>query len=89
MPYGKRHTSRIKPVSPKHRISKESLYSPQYILYYQHITEKYALFSLHPAKPFLYFGHSADPNQHNYVAELVLYGAGGSVRDLNRWEYEW
>ena len=38
---------------------------------------------------FLNFGHSAAPNPNNHVAALVLYGTQGSVRGLNRWEYNW
>ena len=37
----------------------------------------------------LCFGHSAAPNPYYYVAVLVLYETRGSVRGLNRWEYEW
>ena len=44
---------------------------------------------MNPAKLLLYFGNSAAPNLYNYVAVLVLYGTQGSVRGLNRWEYEW
>ena len=44
---------------------------------------------MNPVKLFLYFGHSAAPSLYNYVAALVLYETRGSVRGLNRWEYEW
>ena len=41
-------------------------------------------------KPILdFFDHSAAPNPNNYVAALVLDGTRGSVRGLNRWEYQW
>ena len=45
---------------------------------------------LNPVKLFLCFGDSAAPTPCSYVAALVvLCETRGSVRGLNRWEYEW
>ena len=57
-------------------------------MYYQYITQKYAL-CLHLVKLFLNSGHSAAPNPNNYVAALKLFGLQGSVIGLNRSEYNW
>ena len=50
---------------------------------------KKSLLCLNPVKIFLYFGHSAAPKPYDYVSALVFYETRGSVRGLNRWEYEW